>query len=73
MITQRAKNSLKVAGALVLLGLFMAVMLLGPALRTPVVDDSIHVPAMTNVPPPGSLHIETETSTPGATEAAGSR
>jgi hypothetical protein len=46
-----------------MLGLFLAVMLFGPALRdSPVSNDSMRLPAMSNVPPPGSLHVELEPS-----------
>lgn len=50
---------MKIAGALLMLGVFLAVMLLGPELRQSTApDDAVRLPAMSNVPPPGTLHVE---------------
>lgn len=72
MIAQRTKNVLKIVGALVMLGLFLAVMLLGPELRqSSVPADAVRVPAMSNVPPPGSFGIEVEPTAPPQAESSG--
>lgn len=61
MMAQRTKNVLKIAGALLMLGVFLLVMLLGPELRqSSMPDDAVRLPAMSNIPPPGSLHVEVE-------------
>lgn len=55
------KNGWKAAGVLVLFAVFVGAMLIGPALRRPPnPGPPADVPAMTNVPPAGSLHIEPE-------------
>ena len=61
MVAQRTKNGLKIAGALAMLGLVLAVMLLGPELRQSAAPtDSMRLPSMSNLPPPGSLQVEIE-------------
>jgi hypothetical protein len=48
-------------GLLLFIGSVAAALFLGPALRTPPeLGPDIDVPSMTNVPPEGSLHIQTE-------------
>jgi hypothetical protein len=51
----------KAFGLLLFIGAVATALFLGPVLRTPpeLVPD-IDVPAMTNIPPGGSLQIETE-------------
>jgi hypothetical protein len=63
MMAQRTKNVLKIAGSLLMLGLFLAAMLLGPELRQITApSDAMRLPAMSNVPPPGSLQVEVESA-----------
>jgi hypothetical protein len=59
---------LKAAGLLIVMAAVTAALFLGPALRRPPEPGSMHLPAMTNIPPEGSLHIETavEASAPAA-------
>jgi hypothetical protein len=53
--------ALKAVGVLLLLGAIAAALFLGPALRQPPdVDAPVDLPSMSNIPPEGSLHIETE-------------
>lgn len=74
MIAQRTKNVLKITGALVMLGLFLAVMLLGPELRQDTLPpDAVRLPAMSNVPPPGSLHVEVQPNEAPRAEPDGTR
>lgn len=59
MPTFKGLNTWKMAAALFLLAAFVGVLLLGPVLRkAPDPGPPADVPAMSNVPPPGSLHIE---------------
>ena len=59
MTTLRGINLWKAAGILLLLAVFIGVMFLGPALRKPPeAEPGVDVPAMSNIPPPGSLHFE---------------
>jgi hypothetical protein len=52
--------SLKAAGLLLVIGAIAAALFLGPALRrAPELGPPMQLPAMTNIPPEGSLHIET--------------
>jgi hypothetical protein len=60
MKTLRGGNALKGIGLLVLIGAVGLALFLVPALRNSPDTESPHVPSMTNVPPPGSLHIDTE-------------
>lgn len=62
----RAGNVRKGIGLLLIVLAIGAVLLLVPALRKPPVTDSfVNLPAMSNPPPPGSLHIETAPAEPG--------
>ena len=55
---------LKAAGLLILLGAVAAALIFGPALRRPPRTESpTELPAMTNIPPAGTLHIETAAET----------
>lgn len=50
---------LKAAGVLIVMGAIAAALFLGPALRrAPELGPPMRLPAMTNIPPEGSLHIE---------------
>jgi len=60
MKTLRGGNALKGIGVLLMIGVVGLALFLVPALRNAPDTESPHVPSMTNVPPPGSLHIETE-------------
>jgi cardiolipin synthase (CMP-forming) len=52
---------LKAAGLLLVIGAIAAALFLGPALRkSPELGAPIDMPSMSNIPPEGSLHIETE-------------
>jgi cardiolipin synthase (CMP-forming) len=52
---------LKAAGLLLVIGAIAAALFLGPALRKdPDLGSPIDMPSMSNIPPEGSLHIETE-------------
>jgi hypothetical protein len=63
--------SLKAAGLLLVIGAIAAALFLGPALRrAPELGPPMQLPAMTNIPPEGSLHIETAAeAAPSAAEA----
>jgi hypothetical protein len=51
----------KGVGLLLFIGAVAAAMFFGPVLRqAPELGADVDVPAMTNLPPEGSLHIETE-------------
>lgn len=51
---------LKAVGLMLLLGAFAAALFLGPVLRgEPDLGPPMRLPAMTNIPPDGSLRIET--------------
>jgi hypothetical protein len=51
---------LKAAGLLLVMGAIAAALFVGPALRrAPDLGPPMQVPAMTSIPPQGSLHIET--------------
>jgi hypothetical protein len=53
--------ALKAAGFLLVLGAIAAALFLGPALRrAPDPESPVELPSMSNIPPEGSLHIETE-------------
>jgi hypothetical protein len=55
----RAGNALGGLGLLLLIAAVCAALLLVPALRKPPATQSpVNLPAMSNVPPAGSLHIE---------------
>ncbi len=59
MLKLKGTNAWKAAGVLLLLAVSIVVMLVGPALRKePDGGPPADVPAMSNPPPPGSLHIE---------------
>ena len=59
MKTLRGGNGWKAAGLLFLLAGFLGVMLLVPTLRrAPTSVPTVDVPAMSNVPPPGSVHSQ---------------
>lgn len=59
MPTLKGSNTWKMAAALLVLAAFVGVLLLGPVLRkAPDPGPPANVPSMSNVPPPGSLHIE---------------
>jgi len=60
MKTLRGGNALKGIGLLLLISAVGLALFLVPALRDTPDTDSPHLPSMSNVPPPGSLHIETE-------------
>jgi hypothetical protein len=61
--------ALKAAGLLLMMAALAAVLFLGPALRrAPDPGPPMQLPAMTNIPPEGSLHIETAAE--GAPQAA---
>jgi hypothetical protein len=60
MKTLRGGNAIKGLGLVLLIGVVGLALFLVPALRNSPDTESPHVPSMTNVPPPGSLHIETE-------------
>jgi len=60
--------ALKAAGLLLLMGVFAAASFLGPALRR-APEPGLQLPTMTNIPPPGSLHIETAAEPQPAPEA----
>jgi len=60
MKTLRGRNALKGIGLLLLIGVVGGTLFLVPALRKSPDTESPHVPSMSHVPPPGSLHIETE-------------
>jgi hypothetical protein len=52
---------LKAAGLLLVMGAIAAALFLGPALRpAPELGPPMQLPAMSNIPPEGSLHIETD-------------
>ena len=52
--------ALKAAGALLVMVVIAGALLFGPVLRpAPEVGPPVQVPAMTNIPPEGSLQIET--------------
>jgi hypothetical protein len=70
MNTFKRGNVLKAAGLLLVMGAVAAAMFLGPALRRPPeLGPHMQLPAMTNVPPEGSLHIETAAEAEAAAEA----
>ena len=50
---------LKAAGLLMVMAAIAAALFLGPALRRAPEPGPMHLPAMSNIPPEGSLHIET--------------
>ena len=51
----------KAFGLLLFIGTVAAALFFGPALRRPPeLGPGVNVPAMTNIPPEGSLHIESE-------------
>jgi hypothetical protein len=51
----------KAAGLLLVIGAVGVALFLGPALRKgPDVESPVNLPAMSNIPPEGSLHVETE-------------
>ena len=53
--------ALKAAALLFMLGAIAAALFLGPALRRgPDVESPVELPSMSNIPPEGSLHIETQ-------------
>jgi hypothetical protein len=53
--------ALTAAGFLLVLGAIAAALFLGPALRrAPELESPVDLPSMSNIPPEGSLHIETE-------------
>ncbi len=53
--------ALKAAALLLMLGAIAAALFLGPALRrAPDLESPVELPSMSNIPPEGSLHIETE-------------
>jgi len=59
----------KAVGLLLLLGALAAALFIGPALRgEPELGPPVRLPAMTNIPPAGSLRIEApaEVPAPGA-------
>lgn len=61
MATLRGGNGLKGAGLLLLIAVVGGALLLVPAARrAPDPGPAVDVPAMSNVPPPGSLFIETQ-------------
>lgn len=61
MTTLRSGNRLKGIGVLLFIAALGGALILVPALRkAPDTDSLVNVPAMTNVPPAGSLHIETQ-------------
>ena len=60
MKTLRGGNAIKGLGLLLLVAVVGLALFLVPALRKSPDTESPHLPSMTNVPPPGSLHIETE-------------
>jgi hypothetical protein len=60
MKTLRGGNRFKGIALLVLIGAVGIALLLVPALRKAPDTESVRLPAMTNVPQPDSLHIETE-------------
>lgn len=61
MATLRSGNRLKGIGLLLFIAALGGALILVPALRkTPDTGPSVNVPAMTNVPPEGSFHIETQ-------------
>ena len=60
MNTLKRGYVLKAAGWLMLLGAVAAALIFGPALRrAPQTESPTQLPAMTNIPPAGTLHIET--------------
>lgn len=63
--------ALKAAGLLLVMGAIAAALFLGPALRRPPeLGPPMQLPAMTNIPPRGSLHIDTANE-PAAPPAEG--
>lgn len=61
MATLRGGNRVKGMAFLLFMAAFGGVLLLVPLLRAPPASESwVDVPAMTNVPPAGSLHIEAQ-------------
>lgn len=59
MATLRGGNRLKGVAFLLFMAAFGGVLLMVPMLRAPPVDESlVDLPAMTNIPPAGSLHLE---------------
>ena len=61
METLKRGSALKAAALLLVLGAVAAALFLGPALRpAPDVESPVELPSMSNVPPAGSLHLETE-------------
>jgi len=60
MKTLRGGNALKGIALLLLIGAVGGALFLVPALRKSPDTESVRLPSMTNVPPPNSLHIETE-------------
>lgn len=60
MNTFKRGNVLKAVGLLLLMGALAAALFLGPALRrAPELGPPVRVPAMSRIPPEGSLHIDT--------------
>jgi hypothetical protein len=52
---------LKAAGLLLVMSAIAAALFLGPALRkSPETESPVDLPSMSNIPPEGSLYIETE-------------
>lgn len=61
METFKRGYALKAAALLLVVGAVAAALFLGPALRqAPDVESAVELPSMSNVPPAGSLHLETE-------------
>lgn len=59
MATLRSGNRLKGIGLLLFIAAVGGALMLAPLLRKPPDTASpVNLPAMTNIPPPGSFHIE---------------
>jgi hypothetical protein len=71
MNTFKRGYALKATGMLLVMGAIAAALFLGPALRpAPELGPPVQLPAMTNIPPQGSLQIEAAAeAAPQAAEA----